>query len=70
MSKVRAPNGEHIPTQLVPLPKEVLLIPGRKSGASHELVFRADLPALGFKSFFVERTAKWERDQLSRANKV
>ncbi len=63
--KVRAPNNEVVVSQLVPVPKEVLTIPGRRSAASHELVFRADLPPMGFKSFYVEKVAKWEAAQLS-----
>ncbi len=68
--EVVAPNGQEVTTQLVPLPKEVLLIPGRKSRAAHELVFRADLPPLGFKSFFVRQTGSpWRPEQMSRVTR-
>ncbi len=68
---VVAPNGDKVQTQLIPVPEEVLRVPGRKSRASHELVFRADLPPLGFKSFFVEKGKKegWDPEQLSRVHK-
>ncbi|RZF42310.1 hypothetical protein LSTR_LSTR003928 [Laodelphax striatellus] len=47
-------DGEKIPAQLVPLPKQVLDIPGRSSNSTVELVFRAEaVPALGFKSYYV-----------------
>ncbi len=52
--EVLAPNGDSIVTQLVPIPARVKLIPGRQSIATKELVFKADLPALGFKSFYVK----------------
>ncbi|XP_039281888.1 lysosomal alpha-mannosidase isoform X2 [Nilaparvata lugens] len=48
------PEGEKIPAQLVPLPKEVVEIPGRSSNSTMELVFKAEvIPALGFKSYYV-----------------
>lgn len=43
--------------QLVPIPRAVRSIPGRESDAENELIFiAADLPALGFKSYFVQKT--------------
>lgn len=41
---------------MIPIPKPVLNIPGRKSKAIAELIFRAsDLPPLGYKSYYIER---------------
>ncbi|XP_078036305.1 lysosomal alpha-mannosidase II isoform X1 [Augochlora pura] len=45
----------NVPSQLVPIPKPVQQIPGRVSEATHELVFMAKLPALGYQSYKVEK---------------
>jgi hypothetical protein len=43
---------------MVPIPTEVINIPGRISSATQELVFKAtDLPAFGFKSYYVQKQA-------------
>ncbi len=60
------PDGKTVQSQLVPVPKEVLVVPGRRSRASHELVFLTELPPLGFQSFFVRTTSSWLPGQLSR----
>lgn len=64
---VVAPNGKAIQTQVIPVPKQVLGVPGRKSGARFELVFAADVPALGFKSFYVRKNATAAAAQMSKA---
>ncbi|XP_059093937.1 lysosomal alpha-mannosidase-like [Tigriopus californicus] len=67
---VIAPNGQKIETQVIPIPKPVLLIPGRKSSATYELIFRADLPPIGFKSFFVIKNASVAERQLSKPSRM
>uniref|UniRef100_A0A1W7RA88 Alpha-mannosidase n=1 Tax=Hadrurus spadix TaxID=141984 RepID=A0A1W7RA88_9SCOR len=54
--QVFSPSGKSVACQLVPIPKSVQNIPGRKSNATHELVFKVDLPALGYASYFVKKT--------------
>ena len=47
-----------IEAQLVPIPEFVLSIPGRISSATYELVFlAAQLPPLGVKSYFIEKSS-------------
>lgn len=56
---VHDPNGNLLPSQLIPIATPILKIPGRQSQAVSELVFQAkDIPPLGFKSYFVEKTAE------------
>lgn len=51
--------GNLIPSQLIPIAKSILNIPGRQSEAVLELVFQAkDISPLGFKSYFVEKAAE------------
>jgi lysosomal alpha-mannosidase len=53
---VRDSDGTAVLSQLVPLPLEVLKIPGRSSTARLEVVFEAaDLPGLGSRAFSVEK---------------
>lgn len=55
-------EGNKLTSQLVPLPTYVLNLPGRVSNATHELVFlAAQLPPVGFKSYYVQRTATQRR---------
>lgn len=55
-------NRNKLTSQLVPLPTYVLNLPGRVSNATHELVFlAAQLPPVGFKSYYVQRTATQRR---------
>lgn len=63
---VRCPMGHEEKAQVVPVPEAVLSLPGRvMSTARYELVFRADnLPPLGFRSFFVTRTAAHNKHKL------
>ncbi|CAG9122907.1 unnamed protein product [Plutella xylostella] len=71
--RVTAPNGDYIDTQLVPIPKEVIEIPTRKSTATHELVFVAiKVKPLGYKNFYVEvepNTVKREERSVNREAK-
>lgn len=47
------------------------MIPGRQSKARFELVFKAaGLPALGFKSFYVQRNPSASRSQMSILSKI
>ncbi|XP_043260159.1 lysosomal alpha-mannosidase isoform X2 [Colletes gigas] len=52
------PDGGNTISQLVPIPDSVLKIPGRISNASHELVFIASVPPLGYKSYKVEQKSR------------
>lgn len=46
--------GQEIVTQIVPIPKVVLDIPGRMSSAVNELVFKAiDVSPMGYQSFYI-----------------
>jgi hypothetical protein len=65
--------------QLSLIAEHVLRVPGRESTALHELVFHAtDLPALGFRSYFVQRGEENKQqsqpvtgeDRLSIGNQV
>lgn len=48
-------SGVLVENQLIPISESVLSIPGRKSEAVKDLVFKAtDLPPLGFKSFYLK----------------
>ncbi|XP_049836992.1 lysosomal alpha-mannosidase-like isoform X2 [Schistocerca gregaria] len=52
---VRDPAGTQLPVQLVPIPSQLFNLPGRKSKATVEMVFKAeDVPPLGYKSYYVE----------------
>ncbi|XP_034939557.1 lysosomal alpha-mannosidase isoform X1 [Chelonus insularis] len=49
--------GAEIQTQMVPIPRFVSSMPGKKSTAMRELVFRAiEVPALGYRSFYISET--------------
>jgi len=61
----RVLNSENnkIETQLVPIPEEVLRIPGRESVAKYEVVFYAeDIPGLGSKTFKFEHVSSKNTD--------
>jgi hypothetical protein len=50
------PDGRSVAVQFVRLPMPVVRVPGRRSSATAELVFRADgLPPLGYKSYLITR---------------
>lgn len=42
-------------TQVVPVHGSVLTTPGRNSTAKYDLVFKAEIPALGYKSFYYQK---------------
>ncbi len=55
-------QGQEVKAQLVPIPQPVLMIPGRSSKATQELVFMAsDLPSVGFKSYYISKTSSSSR---------
>lgn len=48
-------EGNELNVVLVPVPSQVLNIPGRKSSAEYEAAFLvSDIPALGFRSYYVK----------------
>lgn len=52
-----------IKSQLAKLPSQVINIPTRSSTATHEIVFFAEnLPAIGFKQYYVKKQDKVKRD--------
>lgn len=51
-------ENKAVQTQLVPIPEEVLRIPGRESSAKYEIVFYADnIPGLGSKTYKFEHVS-------------
>lgn len=47
-------SGTTIPSQIVPLPRQVIRLRGRPSVATRELVFQTgDIPGFGFLSFYI-----------------
>lgn len=48
-------TGATVPSQLVPVPVFVRNLPGRTAKTTAELVFAADIPAVGVASYFVHR---------------
>lgn len=50
-------------SQVVPIPAPVFKVPGRISKATGELVFRATLPALGYKVYMVTEVAQEESQE-------
>lgn len=50
-------HGNSVESQLVPIPRSVIDIPGRKSNATHELVFKVNLPPLGYTTYFLNKTS-------------
>ncbi|OQV16536.1 Lysosomal alpha-mannosidase [Hypsibius exemplaris] len=55
---ITGPGGTKIPFQITPLPKHTLLLPGRLSNATHEILFRAKLPPLGYTAYNLKKLAK------------
>jgi len=48
-------DGESLNVELVPIPLEVLNLPGRRSNAEFDAVFLvSDIPALGFRAFYLQ----------------
>nr|APA33853.1 seminal fluid protein [Nilaparvata lugens] len=63
--KVTGPTGQEVPSELVPLPKPVQLIPGRKANATVELLFEADnISQLGLKSYHIERLGSGDSSKV------
>lgn len=53
--KIFNSEGEELNVNLVPIPAQVLVIPGRTSSAEYEAVFLvSDIPAIGFRSYYVQ----------------
>lgn len=46
-------QGNKVPSEVFDVPKGVLTIPERESGALNEIVFRVSLPPLGYKTYFL-----------------
>ena len=66
---VRDSSGQSVRSQVVPLPDEVLRVPGRASTARFELVIEAkNLPGLGSKTFSLEK--KGDREKAAQKLRV
>lgn len=63
---VTSPTRTSVSSQLVDIPNYVRAIPERVSNATKELVFEASLPAVGFATYFVEKTSGKVRDTTRR----
>ncbi|XP_051165377.1 lysosomal alpha-mannosidase-like [Leptopilina boulardi] len=60
--------GTKLVTQIVPVPLEVLNIPGRKSFAEYELIFFAQrIPALGYQSFYISEKTQGSEIQFNKS---
>ena len=58
VSKISETQNLTIPSQLVPIPKSIYLVPGRDSGATNELIFMAvKVPPLGNQRYHVSKTS-------------
>ena len=62
--KVYDSAGKQVNGALLPVPDGVKRLPERRSSASQELVFKAQLPALGFNTYFVEKSKILESNML------
>ncbi|KAG6462301.1 hypothetical protein O3G_MSEX013172 [Manduca sexta] len=60
------PNLKEITTSTIRIPQPVLDIPERRAVAEHELVFLADLPPLGFKSYFLRKQGRQQRSIIKK----
>lgn len=59
-------SGKDIVTQVVPIPEQILKLPGRSSKATKELVFQAvNIAPLGYQSFYVNLKPKQQDDMQS-----
>ena len=61
--EVLDPNGQSVPAQVVPIPQSVKNIPGRRSEANFELVFKATLPKMGFVSYYIKTVSEDQNPQ-------
>jgi lysosomal alpha-mannosidase len=55
--EVIGPGSVQVPFQMTPLPKNIISVPGRNSNATHEIIFRAKLPPIGYVSYTLKRTS-------------
>ncbi|XP_076174533.1 lysosomal alpha-mannosidase II isoform X1 [Ptiloglossa arizonensis] len=60
-------DNSDIRSQLVPIPTSVTVIPGRERNTTHELVFLATIPALGYNSYKIVKLSKGT-PQIDEAN--
>ena len=58
-----AQSGEVFPSEITPVYDTTKAIPERKSRANFNLVFEADLPALGFKVYIISRNSTVASEQ-------
>lgn len=63
-------KSKPVKAQIIPVPKSIQVIPGRQSNATHELVFKAIVPAVGFKSFFVRKNPAMAKAQATSQIKI
>ncbi|XP_053988963.1 lysosomal alpha-mannosidase isoform X2 [Hylaeus volcanicus] len=61
-------DNSDVTSQLVPIPNSVLKIPGRESNATHELVFLAVLPSLGYKTYKVVKQSNDTDNTYAQTN--
>ncbi|XP_052825399.1 lysosomal alpha-mannosidase [Octopus bimaculoides] len=67
--KVLDAKNNKIPVQIIPLSHQTKRLPERETSiATHELVFLASLPALGYSTYFVRQTNKDLNDLLPTNN--
>jgi lysosomal alpha-mannosidase len=60
---VRDPSGQPILAELIPASDSTKRIPGRTTTAMNQLIFRANLPALGFSTYYFEAKPTKEREE-------
>ncbi|CAF2976334.1 unnamed protein product [Rotaria socialis] len=60
---VRDPTGQPILSELIPVSNATKKIPGRTSTAGNQLIFRANLPALGFNTYLFEAKTTEENQE-------
>lgn len=68
--KVYGPNGNAVDAQIISIPPSVVSIPGRLSKAKSELVFKADLPPLGYSTYLVRLSQNKQLFKEQRSTKV
>ncbi len=52
---VRDPTGQTIITDLIPISEVTQRIPGRNTTQNQTIIFKANLPALGFNTYYFEK---------------
>ncbi|KAG7212847.1 hypothetical protein KM043_002203 [Ampulex compressa] len=63
-------TDSEVVSQLVPIAEAVTRITGRMSKATKEVVFRATVPAMGYKAYVVMEKTEQESHQLKSANSI